>query len=226
MLACLPAHAMDTPKDFKAIYKASFSGFDIKAVSQLSTLESGQKELRFEAKSWIAGIEEFSRFDWGQEGLIPARYEYHRTGLGRERHAILTFDWAENNVTNNVQSKPWSMSVPDGSLDKLSAQLQLRLDLINQKALNDYQIADGGKLKTYTFEVLGEEIIETRLGKLNTVKVLRRQKTNSKRSTTLWLARDWDYIMVRLHREEKDGKHYKIDVDSATVAQTIVTGIP
>ncbi len=182
------------------------------------------------ASSWFAKIEEFSVLDWAEGGmLVPHRYEYHRTGLGRDRHAVLTFDWLKNSVVNNVQKKPWKMDVPKGALDKLSVQLQLRQDLINERPLRNYQIADGGRLKTYEFTVLQEEVIDTSLGKLNTVKIKRQQVTDNKqkrkRETTLWLAKDWDYLLVRLHRKEKDGKHYKIELDSASLADTPLKGM-
>jgi len=214
------------PKDFKAKYEATLAGINIKATSQLNTLENGRRELRFSAKSWVANIEESSQFEWSEQGqLVPLHYEYHRTGFGRDRHAILSFDWAGFKVTNNVQNKPWQMDVPAGALDKLSAQLQLRQDLVNARSLSTYQVADGGKLKTYSYIVLGEEVLETPLGRLNAVKIRREKNSNSKRSTTLWLAKDWDYLLVKLHRQEKDGKQYEINLASGSVAKVAVHGL-
>ena len=217
---------LSAPKDFKAKYEATLAGINIKATSQLNTLDNGRRELRFTAKSWVANIEESSQFEWNKQGqLIPLHYEYHRTGFGRDRHAILSFDWAGFKVTNNVQNKPWQMDVPAGALDKLSAQLQLRQDLVNSRPLSTYQIADGGKLKTYSYIILGEEILETPLGKLNTVKIRREKNNHGKRSTTLWLAKDWDYLLVKLHRQEKDGKQYEINLASGAVAKVAVHGL-
>lgn len=217
---------VSAPKDFKAKYEATLAGISIKATSQLNTLENGRRELRFSAKSWVADIEESSQFEWNPQGhLVPLHYEYHRTGFGRDRHAILSFDWSEFKVTNNVQNKPWKMDVPAGALDKLSAQLQLRQDLVNERSLSDYQIADGGKLKTYSYIVLGEEVIDTQLGKLNAVKIRREKTSTTKRSTTFWLAKDWDYLLVKLHRQEKDGKQYEIKLSWASIAEELVQGL-
>ncbi|BFM17212.1 hypothetical protein R50073_33950 [Maricurvus nonylphenolicus] len=204
------------PLPFEAVYQANYSGLKVTAKRSLKKLPNGNHELRFSAKSWIASIEEFSQFQWNDSGqLVPQLYEYHRTGLGKDRHAVLTFDWQEGKVTNNVQQKPWSMDVPQATLDKLSYQLQLRNDLLNASPDLQYQVADGGRLKDYSFELMGEEVLQTPIGKVNTVKIKRIRAADKKRITYLWLAQDWNYLVVRLRQQEKDGKHYEINLARA-----------
>ena len=55
------------------------------------------------------------------------------------------------------------------------------------------------------FEPEGEEIINTPLGKLKTIK-LTRHKPNSRRETTLWCALDLHYLPVKVENIEKDDK--------------------
>ncbi|MCV6627352.1 MAG: DUF3108 domain-containing protein [Cellvibrionaceae bacterium] len=212
------------PKDFHAVYKAKFSGFTIEASRSLNTLNSGEQELVFSASTWLAKLRESSRFNWGINGhLQPKRYEYHREGLGRSRDAVLDFDWGNMRVTNNVQAKPWSMAIPPLALDKLSYQLQLRSDLLNGKQNLEYDIADGGRLKTYSFEMVGEEILDTRLGKLATIKVKKVRKKGKKRTTYIWMAKNWDYLLVKLQQTEQDGKTYAIHLLRAEVDGKTVT---
>ncbi len=224
-LAAAGLQAAEKPQDFKATYATKLSGFSITAVRELRTLDNGQQQLSFRAKSWFASIEEFSQFGWnGDSRLVPSSYEYHRRGLGRDRHAILTFDWKNGRVTNNVQNKPWGMDIPPEALDKLSYQMQLRSDLINQVPVLSYAVADGGHLKTYTFELLGEEVLDTPVGQLNTIKIKRTRATKKKRETYLWLAKDWNYLLVRLRQKEKDGKHYEINLAQAEIDGEQVRG--
>ena len=212
------------PKPFTAVYKANYSGLGIKATRRLEQLPNGEMKLSFVAKSFIASIEETSRFRWLESGqLQPQQYGYHRTGLSRDRHAELTFDWNKHTVTNDVQNKPWTMDLPEWALDKLSYQLQLRVDLNNQRTDMHYTVADGGKLKTYRFEILGEEVLDTPLGQLNTVKV-KRIRNHQKRETLLWLARDWDHLLVRVQQKEK-GKSYQIEVAEAKIDGQPITGL-
>lgn len=217
--------AIEQPKAFNAEYKARFNGIPVTATRELKKLANGQQELRFSADSWLAKIEEFSQFKRNKEGqLVPLTYEYHRTGMGKDRHALINFDWTEKKVTNNVQKKAWVMDLPENTLDKLSYQVQLQQDLINEKPVLDYTVADGGRIKHYIFETLGEEILDTPIGKFQTVKIKRTRKNNNKRITYLWLAKNWNYLVVRIQQQELKGKPYEIILSGATVDGKKVKG--
>lgn len=214
----------ELPQPFNAVYKAQYGSLTITATRSLQKLSDNTMELRFAAKSWLAQIEEVSRFNWDQQGqLIPQKYHYLRSGLGRDREAILDFDWQSRKVVNNVQKKPWTMKLPQAALDKLSYQLQLRHDLLNNKQDMHYKVADGGRLKTYQFEVLGKETLHTPVGQLQTTKV-KRIRENAKRTTHLWLANDWNHLVVKIRQTEKDGKHYEINLASAELNGEPVKG--
>jgi hypothetical protein len=216
--------ASQLPKPFSATYKAKFNGVDVTATRSLA-INDQQQIFHFKADSWLARIEEESQFEWGEHGfLIPQRYRYDRTGLGKDRHALLTFDWDKRKVINQVQDSKWKMKLPKVALDKLSYQMQLRKDLINNAPLGPYKIADGGRLKTYEFEVLGNEILDTPLGKLETVQIKRIRK-DQKRTTNIWLAKHWDYLIVKIQQREKDGKSYEFNISDAVVGQESVTGL-
>jgi hypothetical protein len=100
--------------------------------------------------------------------------------------------------------------VPTGTQDKLSYQLQLRLDLLAGKTDMTYAVADGGKLKEYRFKVTGEEQIDTPYGRYNAVRVMRDRGEDADRETLIWLAPELDYLIVRLEQTESDGKTYAL----------------
>jgi hypothetical protein len=213
------------PQPFEATYNAQFDSMKVAAKRRLSYRDDGQMELHFSAKSFLAKVEEFSQFTWQDSGqLQPQRYEYHRTVLGKVRHAVLSFNWDTLTVRNNVQKKPWTMAIKPATLDKLSYQMQLRHDLINQLPTQGYAIADGGKLKHYDFEVIGTETLKIPLGTFKAVKVKRIRK-DSNRETYLWFAEDWDYLLLRLQQREKDGKHYEINLSKASINEQQVKGL-
>jgi hypothetical protein len=214
-----------TPQPFIATYNANYSGINVSAVRSLKATSDQLLELRFEAKSWIASITEFSQFRWSEAGnLTPQHYTYERKGLGRERQANLTFNWDDKTVINDVQGKSWSMDLPEVVLDKLGYQLQLRNDLINQRPLASYKVADGGRLKTYQFKHMGSELLNTSIGPLKTTKV-ERVREDSKRTTQIWFADDWDYLIIKLQQTEKDGKKYEINLTHATVNGQTISGL-
>jgi len=51
-----------------------------------------------------------------------------------------------------------------------------------------------------------------------------RDPTQSKRETILWFAKDWDYLLVRLHQVETDGKEYQIMLEEGRVGGKTVKG--
>ncbi|MBY4677902.1 DUF3108 domain-containing protein [Marinobacterium arenosum] len=181
------------------------------------------RQLRRDADHWIletkasalfASIVERSRFE-STPHIKPSNYHFKRKALGRTRRADLSFDWQNGEVTNNVNQKPWKMAVPAGALDKLSVQLQLRMDLAaGEQQSFDYQVADGGHLKTYRFAIDGHEPVATPIGTFDTVRVKRVRDADSSRQTWIWFAPELDYLIVKLRQTEDDDKEYRLELKS------------
>ncbi|MEH6577858.1 MAG: DUF3108 domain-containing protein [Amphritea sp.] len=201
-----------TLSPYRAVYASqwdlglSFSGDAIRELRQ----QGDNWSLSIKASALIAKISESSLLNYNNGTVQPARYEYHRKVLGRKRDTILQFNWSKGSVLNDTAEPPWSMDIPVGTLDKISYQLQLRLDLINKKKELVYQIADKGQLKTYRFKRVGNETIKTDLGEFDVIKIQRDRGENSKRETFIWLAPELDYLIVKLHQIETDGKEYTL----------------
>lgn len=217
LFTSLIVSAAEPPKVFDNQYKAKLYGFNIIVTNRLTKTTNNQYDLLFKFDSMIGTITETSQMQWDQakQTIKPLHYVYKRRGLGKDRDADLTFDWNKKTVINKVQQTNWQMDIAQRVQDKLSYQIQLQQDLINGQTNFSYQIADGGHLKEYKFITLGEEVLETPLGKVNTVKV-KRSRDNDKRVTYAWLAKDWNYLLVRLQQEEK-GSKYTIYIHKASV---------
>ena len=84
---------------------------------------------------------------------------------------------------------------------------------------------DGDDVDIYEFRVLGNDVVNTKAGKIQAIKVERvRDPSQSQRETQLWFAKDWDYLLVSLRQVEKDGKEYKIVLEHADVNGKTVKG--
>lgn len=222
------AHAIPL-SHFHTNYSASFKGLPVQgnAYRKLEPTDSNQFRVDANASSFLASREEHSLFSWQKQGLIqPSIYEYHQQAMGKTRDAILQFNWQNLTVINNVQQKPWRMAIPGNTQDKLSYQLQLRADLIKSQSITagqefTYPVADGGKLKHYTFTIIGEKWINTPAGWLNTV-IAQRKRSDKKRTTTFWLAKEWEFVLVRLLQIKSGNNEFEINlVDGKVGAQTI-----
>lgn len=220
--SCL-THAAEAPQVFDNQYKAKLYGFNITVTNRLTKTADNQYDLLFKAESAIGSITEHSNLHWDpkQQTISPQKYRYERRGLGKDRTAELLFDWTKKTVTNNVQKTSWQMDIAQRVQDKLSYQAQMQQDLINGHKNFTYQIADGGRLKEYKFTTMGEEVLETPLGKVNTIKV-KRSRENDERVTYAWLAKDWNYLLVRLQQEEK-GDAYTIYIHKANLDGKAIT---
>ncbi len=214
-----PGPATADPTEFRAVYKADYKGLPISAtgVRELTHVEGNRYLLSSSARNFLAKVTEQSLFTWEEDGkLTPAEYQYHRSGLGRNRDAVLTFDWDENRVLNDVQSKPWLMDVPDGAMDKLLYQLKIRIDLNEAYRQNkpwpelSYEIADGGRLKVYRFEVVGRDRTETPLGTFDTIKARRIRDAGDDRTTIFWMAPAYEFMLIRFRQFEEEGGGFEL----------------
>lgn len=208
-------------KPFTASYAAKYSGFGVTATRELSG-RNGNWRLDFNAHSMFADIREYSRFR-NQSGLLsPQHYEYHKTGLGKDRHTVLNFEPDRQRVVNLSNADHTVDNSPAIIQDKISYQLQLALDIAAGKKNLKYQVADGKRIKEYEFAVAGNEQLQTPLGLVDTIKV-QRVRNDSDRSTTIWFAPKWNYALVKLMQREEDGKDYQISLTELSLDGKNVT---
>lgn len=149
-------------------------------------------------------VTERSEWRYRDGEMRPHAYSYKRTGRKKNRDVQIRFDWEKRTVQTTVNGEPWQMPLPDGTLDKLIYSLAMMRDLAQGERNLQYTVADGGTLKTYYIEPMGEEQIETELGSMRTVK-LRRFRDKKKRETILWCAPALSFLPVRMEHREKDG---------------------
>ncbi|TYL48168.1 DUF3108 domain-containing protein [Marinomonas sp. IMCC 4694] len=167
----------------------------------------------FSANSLLASLSESSTFYVEDHQIIPTLYQYESSVLGKKRSAVLTFDWDKNSVRNDIKNKPWNLSIEPKTLDKLSIQLQVRQDLKMGLNTFDYLIADGGHVKNWQFKREGMETINTKIGRLSAIKIIRTDNLEKGKKTSFWFAPSLDYLLVKLEHKE-DGESYYLDIDA------------
>jgi hypothetical protein len=180
----------------------------------LTVGESG--DYRYESHTWPSSwiswllkqdLRELSRGVLDHTGIRPLHYDYRRTGSRGTRNAELTFDWKNSTVVNDVADSKWQMSIPAGTLDKLSTQLGIMMELQNGVTEKTFDVADGGKLKQYAFEIMGTETVDLPAGRFKAVK-LRRTGVSADQPTYIWCAPELHYLPVRIVQRNKDKSEY------------------
>lgn len=220
------AHAFEL-QPFSASYTADFKNapFAGTAERSLTPLRNGGWELRFEAAMLVARLSERSRFRVEQGALVPVSYQYSRSGMGSSRTVEQDFDWSTRQILGMRKGKAYRVPLHRGLLDRSTYQLALQQDVARGKTSMTYQVLDETEVETYDFRVLGEENVRTRAGLIRALKVERvRDPGQSRRQTTLWFAPSWNYLLVRLHQRENDGKEYQIMLKSGEVNGERVKG--
>lgn len=225
-ILALPVQALEL-KPFSASYTADWKQVPVSGTAQrsLEKRDDGYWRLDFEASMLVAKLSERSTFKLEGDNFVPHKYRLKRSGLGKGKKVEHYFDWEAKQVLGEDRGDPVKLPLNTGLLDKSTYQLALQYAVAAGEQSMSYQVVDGDEVETYDFRVLGREQVTTQAGQVEAVKVERvRDPTQSKRQTILWFATEWDYLLVRLHQVEKDGKEYQIMLESGSVDGKPVRG--
>ena len=226
-LLAIPAVQAADLQPFTASYTADWKQLPMSGSAErsLSKGDKGDWVLNFKASMMLASLTETSTFKVENNTLLPLTYTFERGGLGKTKKVILDFDWATKMVTGMDNNDPVKLPLISGMLDKSTYQLALQRDVAAGKKSMSYQVAEGDKVDTYDFRVLGPEKVKTKAGSIDAIKVERvRDPTKNKRTTVMWFAPKWDALLVRLQQVETDGKEYNIMLLDGTVGGKAVKG--
>ena len=206
---------------YHLVYDATIKGMDIQAERYLER-EGDSYKLVSKADTLLASITEKGTFKIDSAGnILGQQYTYERNIFGIKKNESLTYDRAAGVANYQKKKKQRQVKLDSNYLDKLTYQIQLQRDLIRGKTPLQYQVIDRGKIKQYNFEIIGEEIVDTALGPINTVKVHRVRK-DSDRETYLWFAPQMNYLLVQIWQNE-DGDDHRITLKEGTVDNKPIT---
>jgi hypothetical protein len=185
-----------TLKLYSANYSAEFNGLEVKATNRIEELSPGHYKETLIARNILGKIYEETLFSISKEHqIIPQQYSRQQSIMGVARKESQLFDWPNTQLRYTKKGQTSETPITVGTLDKR-------------------------KLKQYTYEMIGSEVLETAIGPLNTVK-MQRFAAGGKRQTTIWLAVDWNYLIVKFNRM-KDGESYNMDFIDGEVNNTPV----
>lgn len=132
--------------------------------------------------------------------LQTQQYLYQHKSRRKSKNDQYSFTNATE-VKGNLNNEPYTLKVPNGTIDPMLTELRLMEDVVANRPLK-YSITERGKLKTFQFQRLGKETITTELGKYTCEKV-QMTRDNGERQTTLWLAPELGYAPAQIQHNEK-----------------------
>ena len=211
--AAVEPPAPNALRPFSATYHLSRAGIPFGEVRVTLALSDGG-EYRYHAHTLPRGPVTLFRDDEITEestGRIlenevrPDNYRYRHEHTENGRDAALAFDHANGQVVNRIRGTRWRMPVPPGVQDKFSQQLALMQRMLLGAEDLEFPVADGGRLKSYRYERIGNQVIESPAGSLETV-ALARRKDDHPSQMTVWLAPELGFLPVMVERRASDDR--------------------
>lgn len=226
----IQVHADSTIPAYSATYKAKYKGFKVKAKRELKHLNNGDIQVSQSMSHFLMKIKESSKASTSiterHIQLQPQHYSYSRKGVGKNKSTEIAFDSKKQSLRETANKKVFSRSgLPAGVQDKLSYQLQLRLDAMHygdQFKTRHYPYIENGKSKQYSFRKIKDEKLKTGLGVIETAVFERVRPNGSNRSTKIWLAKDWGYLIARIEQKEGGSSKYALEIESATIGKKAI----
>jgi len=120
-----------------------------------------------------------------------------------DESGTLTFDWATNNASGTSDGEDLSYPIDELTLDRLSLQYALMLDLIEGRSAPAYTMLDRDRRKSLSISQAGTQNIKVPFGRFE-VHEVRHQSQGSSRRVVLYCARDLGYLPVRIEQYKND----------------------
>lgn len=198
-----PLQAASFLKPYSAEYTVHYNGFKVGEMKQ-SLKQRGEGRYLLETEVYTTGlvswfksdhVVERSVVDYLDGQLKPQRYVYRYTGRKKDVLEKLEFDWDKQQIASLRDGKTKYLALQPGIYDKQVYQLAMRGELGSGRKHFLYTVADRGKIEEYELEVAGHEKVVTTFGEVDSVVV-------KKGTTTLWLAEDYNYLVVKIEQRE------------------------
>jgi hypothetical protein len=193
-------------KPYTAEYKTSARGMSLTLKRELKLGQDGSYTLINGGSIMILGFEEVAHFRTAGSRIIPGSYVYQGKGLMNRRREV-QFTEGATTLRSLYKDEWYDLPYTDNTLDRMSQQEQVRLILLNDPTPKEdivISVADKKRVKEYQISYVGEETLDTPLGKIDTLHFRRIHDSPDRKSDT-WIAPAWDYMMVKTVHIE-DGK--------------------
>jgi hypothetical protein len=197
--------AAATLQPYQAEYTTTARGMTVTLERELKTDGEGGYTLTNGGTLLVVGFHEVAVFAVNDAQVRPRSYIYQGTGLINRRSEV-HFTPGADTVRSLYKEEWYELPYTEGTLDRMSQQEQLRLDLMskdNPRENISVRIADGKRVRDYELVYVGDEVLETPLGPVNALH-FERLHDDPDRESDIWFAPAWDYLMVKTVHIEDD----------------------
>jgi len=219
------SHSQSTPlTEYSATYEASANGLAATGTRSLTKTGANSYELSNSLVASLVGqslaqMNQLSAFELIDDQILPQNYSYTLTGVSRASHAI-AFNWDAALAMSSEDDESWQIPLHSGVMDELSYQTAIRKALIADTDIGStlsFEIIDGDEIEIHEYRRAGNEVLSTPIGELTTVKLERVRDASDERVTEIWLATDWNFLLVRMEQLNNSGLRIELELKSAVL---------
>ncbi len=139
------------------------------------------------------------------DGTVKATgYKLDDGNTKSKKDIKIEYQWPASKAALQSEDGPESRPLDKNTMDQLVMQAAAIIQVTSgNKQFSFKQLKPGRDISAYIYTYLGEEVLETEIGDLKTVKYSRTKEGASK-TTHFWFAVDHNYTPVQLQRFKKD----------------------
>ncbi len=142
--------------------------------------------------------------------IQPVWYKYKTSIVMVNKKMFSVFDWSDHVATVTHNGTVRKVPLQDGDLDQSLVPLAVMQDMKRQKLRNEYRYVDRRRIKKYKFKIIGQDQVDTKLGRFDAVLVETIEKSKKrkkvKRQTRFWSVPKLDYLPVRITHKSGDDR--------------------
>jgi hypothetical protein len=186
-------------KEYEAKYSYESDEISINGVRKFEKIDDNFV-LSFKARNMIAKMTFASTFSMIDENITTKNYLIQVRPKFVNRDQEVNFDY--NNLSiESVGRDSWQTYIDKDlkAMDPLNAQIQIRLNLINQMKEFSIQLVEikNGAVEENFYEIIGEDICSIGSKDYECV-ILKRQRKKESRETLYYLAPELDYMFLKI----------------------------
>ena len=219
LLALAATHAPAAPKTVKAIYSGSMNGISIGTMTEQFEAEGGKYRIVSDTKPiGLAALIQRQPLRFSSSGQVtaaglrPMLFEARRTAA-ESPQVSAEFDWASTRLTLHHNGKTESTSLPPGTQDRLSVMYQFMYLPLERREQLEFPMTNGRKLDRYRYRMTRDVEVETALGRLKTVHLVKVRDPGDT-VNEVWLSQQHQYFPVRMLIVERDGMRFEQVIQS------------
>ena len=212
--AVLAGAACAAPRTIQATYNAYMNGMSIGVIAE--RFEAARGTYRIVSESRPSGLAALiqrqpllfeSRGELVAEGLRPLHFEGRRTAA-EPPQVTADFKWREKELVLNNKGKIELKSLAPRTQDRLSIMYQFMFMPLREARHVDFSMTNGRKLDRYRYLVTPDVEIETPLGTVRTLHLVK-QRDPDDTVTEIWLSLAHRQFPVKMLIVEKNGLRFE-----------------